>query len=170
MADARWWIFVGRAQAVGAIACRIARLPAGARVAVVVEADAFPHALARVGGVEPWIVWCGAARGALAACAAQALRTLHVPPGRGRVVFHGTRREWAAARAAWLRRGGVQARCRMAARAVGRVAGRPVSGRTAGSTAGRSAGRSANRAAGRAAGRVTGRARAAPCARASSTA
>ena len=117
MADARWWIFVGKADAVGAIARRIARLPAGARVAVVVEADAFPQALARVGGVEPWVVWCAPARAAAAACAAQALRTLYVPPGRGCIVVFGTPRAWSAARAAWRRRatGGARAAWRGAA-------------------------------------------------------
>jgi len=146
MADGRWWIFVGKAGAVGAIARRIARLPAGTRVAVVVEADAFPQALARVGGVEPWVVWCAPRRGALAARAADALRTLHVPPGRGSVVFYGTRRDWTPARAAWLRRGVFRACCRLSARADGR----PASSRITGG--------------------VTGRARAAACARANSTA
>jgi len=124
MADERWWILVGRAEAAAAIARGVARLPAGTRVAVVVEADAFPHALARVGGVEPWVVWCGPRPGALARCAADALRTLHVPPGRGCVVFYGTRRDWAPARATWLRRGSRGARCLMAARIGGRLTGR----------------------------------------------
>lgn len=124
MADERWWIFVGKADAVAAIARRIARLPAGARVAVVVEAGAFPHALARVGGTEPWVVWCAPKPGALAPRAAAALRTLHVPPGRGSVVFYGPRRDWVAARAAWRRRGACRACCRMAARIGGRFAGR----------------------------------------------
>jgi len=104
MADGRWWIFVGNAGAVDAIARRIARLPAGARVAVIVEVDAYPHALARVGAVEPWVVWCAPARAAAASCAARALRTLHVPPGQGRIAVFGPPRALTAARAAWRRR------------------------------------------------------------------
>jgi hypothetical protein len=121
MADDRWWIFVGNAGAVAAIARRIARLPAGARVAVVVEADAFPHALARVGGVEPWVLWCAPVRAAAASCAAQALRTLHVPPGRGRIAVFGPPRAWTAARAAWRRRPDGPARAAWQRVAVPRV-------------------------------------------------